>query len=64
MAESAAHADRENVTESLRRHGFSDTEIDTIFVCEAEIARRERAKRAANRKPIVQAEIDFGDWAG
>lgn len=60
MAESKAHADRENVTEALRRHGFDQAGIDAWFVAEAEIQRRERAKRTA--KPVEATALDFGDW--
>ena len=62
MVESKAHADRAGVTESLRRHGFDQAGIDAWFAAEAEIQRRERAKRAANRKPVEQTALDFGEW--
>lgn len=58
MAQSEAHKDRENVEESLRRHGFDDAGVQAFFDAEAEIQRRARAKRAANRKP-VEAEMLF-----
>lgn len=58
MAQSKAHQDRANVEASLRRHGFDDAGVAAFFDAEAEIQRRERAKRAANRKP-VQAETLF-----
>lgn len=58
MAQSKAHQDRANVEESLRRHGFDSAGVQAFFDAEAEITRREAAKRAANRK-TVQAETLF-----
>lgn len=60
MATSRAHKDRPAVEESLKRHGFTDSEIEVFFVAEAEFARRD----AASKGPAVeQTALDFGDWA-
>ena len=58
MAQSKAHRDRANVEESLRRHGFDDAGVQAFFDAEAEIQKRARAKRAANRVQ-VEAETLF-----
>lgn len=60
MATSRAHKDRPAVEDSLKRHGFTDTEVDVFFVAEAEFARRDAARKAAPR--VEQAALDFGDW--
>lgn len=58
MAQSKAHADRANVAESLKRHGFDEAGVQAFFDAEAEIQRRTRAKRAV--KPVEQATLfDF-----
>ena len=57
---SRAERDRENVAESLRRHGFKPAEVEAWFVVEAEMAKREADKRRANRKPVEQKTLfDF-----
>lgn len=60
MAISRAHKDRPAVEESLRGHGFTEAEVETFFVAEAEFARRDAAKKSA--KPVEQTALDFGDW--
>jgi hypothetical protein len=57
---SRAERDRENVAESLRRHGFTPAEVEAWFVAEAEMAKREADKRRANRKPVEHETLfDF-----
>ncbi len=58
VAQSKAHQDRANVEASLRRHGFDDAGVQAFFDAEAEIQKRARAKRAANRVQ-VEAETLF-----
>jgi hypothetical protein len=53
---------REEMTESLRRFGMAEQAIAKVWESEDMIAANERAKRAANRKPVEQAALDFGDW--
>lgn len=59
---SNAHKNRAEVTESLRRFGMAESAIETVFASEAQIASNVAAKRAANRKPVEQSALDFGDW--
>lgn len=56
MAQSNAHADREQVTESLRRFGFGEAGIRAMFDMEAQITADKRAR--ARVKP-VEAETLF-----
>lgn len=58
----ATKAQREEMTESLRRFGMADDAIAKVWESEAQIAANARAKRAANRKPVEQSALDFGDW--
>lgn len=60
MATSKASKDREAVAESLRRHGFGESGIATVFANEDRIAAAAEAKRKA--KAVVQEPLDFGDW--
>lgn len=53
---------REEMTESLRRFGMADSAIAKVWESEDQIAEAKRAKRAANRKPVEQSALDFGDW--
>lgn len=59
---SNAHKNRAEVTESLSRFGMSDATIEIIFASEAQINAAIRAKRAADRAPVEQPALDFGDW--
>jgi len=55
-------SNREEMTESLRRFGMAESAIAKVWESEDQIAANERAKRAANRKPVQQTALDFGDW--
>ena len=55
-------SNREEMTESLRRFGMADSAIAKVWESEDQIAEAKRAKRAANRKPVEQSALDFGDW--
>lgn len=55
-------AQREEMSESLRRFGMAETAIAKVWESEDMIARNARAKRAAARKPVEQPSLDFGDW--
>lgn len=41
---------------------MAESGIEAVFASEAQIAANVRAKRAANRKPVEQSALDFGDW--
>lgn len=55
-------SNREEMTESLRRFGMAEQAIAKVWENEDQIAEAKRAKRAANRKPVEQTALDFGDW--
>lgn len=58
----ASKAQREEMSESLRRFGMADSAIAKVWESEDQIAANARAKRAANHKPVEQTALDFGDW--
>lgn len=53
---------REEMTESLRRFGMADEAIAKVWENEDRIAAGQAAKRKANRQPVMQTGLDFGDW--
>lgn len=55
-------SNREEMTESLRRFGMAEEAIVKVWESEDQIAKAKRAKRAADRKPVEQTALDFGDW--
>ena len=58
----ASKAERAEMSESLRRFGMAESAIAKVWESEDQIAANARAKRAANRKPVEQTALDFGDW--
>lgn len=58
----ATKAQREEMTESLRRFGMADDAIAKVWEHEDVAAANARAKRAADRKPVEPTALDFGDW--
>ena len=58
----ASNAQREEMSESLRRFGMAEDAIAKVWENEDQITANARAKRAANAKPIEQTALDFGDW--
>jgi len=58
----ANEAQRAEMSESLRRFGMAESTIAKVWAHENVAAANARAKRAANRKPVEQTALDFGDW--
>lgn len=60
MSKSRAHQDEANVRDSLRRHGFGESGINSMLAMETAVqAEKDRLAKAVKYQ---ETALDFGDW--